>query len=39
MNSRIRVCLLGAGRAAKVHANSLVAHVPAGELVAVVDPD
>jgi myo-inositol 2-dehydrogenase/D-chiro-inositol 1-dehydrogenase/scyllo-inositol 2-dehydrogenase (NAD+) len=32
------VCLLGAGRAAKVHANSLVAHVPAGELVAVVDP-
>lgn len=38
MNSPIRVCLLGAGRAAKVHANSLVAHVPAGELVAVVDP-
>jgi predicted dehydrogenase len=39
MNSRIRVCLVGAGRVAKVHANSLVAHVPKGELVAVVDPN
>lgn len=39
MNSRIRVCLVGAGRVAKVHANSLVSHVPRGELVAVVDVD
>lgn len=35
----VRVCLVGAGRVAKVHANSLVNHVPAGELVAIVDTD
>jgi predicted dehydrogenase len=33
-----RVCLVGAGRVAKVHANSLVHHVPPASLVAVVDP-
>jgi myo-inositol 2-dehydrogenase/D-chiro-inositol 1-dehydrogenase/scyllo-inositol 2-dehydrogenase (NAD+) len=33
------VCLVGAGRVAKVHANSLVNHVPDGELEAIVDPD
>lgn len=33
----IRVCLVGAGRAGRVHANSLTKHVPAGRLVAVVD--
>jgi myo-inositol 2-dehydrogenase/D-chiro-inositol 1-dehydrogenase/scyllo-inositol 2-dehydrogenase (NAD+) len=32
------MCLVGAGRVAKVHANSLVNHVPRAELVAVVDP-
>jgi len=35
--SSIRVCLVGAGRAGRVHVNSLVHHVPRGELVAVVD--
>ena len=37
MGKPIRVCLVGAGRVANVHANSLVNHVPAGLLVAVVD--
>jgi myo-inositol 2-dehydrogenase/D-chiro-inositol 1-dehydrogenase/scyllo-inositol 2-dehydrogenase (NAD+) len=35
----VRVCLVGAGRAAKVHANSLIHHVPGAELVAIVDTD
>jgi predicted dehydrogenase len=39
MSAPIRVCLVGAGRAAKVHASSLIHHVPAGKLVAVVDTD
>jgi predicted dehydrogenase len=34
----VRVCLVGAGRAGRVHANSLLYHVPAGELVGLVDP-
>ena len=34
----VRVCLVGAGRAGKVHANSLARHLPDGELVAIVDP-
>ena len=38
MSKQIRVCLVGAGRVARVHANSLVNHVPDGILVAVVDP-
>jgi myo-inositol 2-dehydrogenase/D-chiro-inositol 1-dehydrogenase/scyllo-inositol 2-dehydrogenase (NAD+) len=33
----IRVCLIGAGRAGRVHANSLVRHSAQAELVAVVD--
>ena len=37
MPSPIRVCLVGAGRAGQVHANSLVEHLPGGELVALVD--
>jgi myo-inositol 2-dehydrogenase/D-chiro-inositol 1-dehydrogenase/scyllo-inositol 2-dehydrogenase (NAD+) len=37
MSTQIRVCLIGAGRVAKVHANSLVNHVPGGKLVAMVD--
>lgn len=37
MGKPIRVCLVGAGRVANVHANSLVNHVPSGSLVAVVD--
>jgi predicted dehydrogenase len=39
MSSPIGVCLVGAGRVAKVHANSLVNHVPDGKLAAIVDPD
>lgn len=35
----IRMCLVGAGRAARVHANSLVNHVPAAQLVAIADPN
>jgi predicted dehydrogenase len=35
--STIRVCLVGTGRAGRVHAGSLTHHVPGGELVAVVD--
>ena len=37
MPNHVSVCLVGAGRVAQVHANSLVGHVPAGKLVAIVD--
>lgn len=37
MSSLVRICLVGAGRAAKVHANSLVYHIPGGKLMAIVD--
>ena len=37
MTNAIRVCLVGAGRAGQVHAQSLVHHVPEGRLVALVD--
>jgi len=37
MPGLVRICLVGAGRVAKVHAHSLVRHVPQGELVAIVD--
>lgn len=37
MPTPVRVCLIGAGRVAQVHAKSLVHHVPEGRLVAVVD--
>lgn len=36
-NSQIRVCLVGAGRAGKVHANTLTHHLPTARLAAVVD--
>jgi myo-inositol 2-dehydrogenase / D-chiro-inositol 1-dehydrogenase len=39
MTNPIRVCLVGAGRAGQVHAESLVQHIPAGRLVALVDPN
>jgi predicted dehydrogenase len=39
MSPALRVCLVGAGRVARVHAHSLVHHVPAAQLVAIVDPD
>ena len=38
MSSPIRVCLVGAGRAGKVHANSLAHHLPGARLAAMVDP-
>ena len=34
---RVRICMIGAGRVAKVHANSLTGHTPGSDLVAVVD--
>lgn len=37
MTNPTRVCLVGAGRAGQVHAESLVQHVPEGKLVALVD--
>ena len=37
MSVPLRVCLVGAGRAGKVHANSLVHHVPGAQAVALVD--
>jgi predicted dehydrogenase len=37
MPSPIRVCLVGAGRIARVHAESLVRHIPNGRLSAIVD--
>jgi predicted dehydrogenase len=39
MTNAIRVCLVGAGRAGQVHAESLVQHVPEGRLAALVDPN
>lgn len=39
MPARVPICLVGAGRAGRVHANSLVNHVAAGELTTVVDAD
>jgi myo-inositol 2-dehydrogenase/D-chiro-inositol 1-dehydrogenase/scyllo-inositol 2-dehydrogenase (NAD+) len=37
MTNPTRVCLVGAGRAGQVHAESLVRHIPEGKLVALVD--
>ena len=37
MSASIRVCLVGAGRAGKVHANSLVHYIPSARLAAIVD--
>ncbi len=39
MTEIIKICLVGAGRVAKVHANSIVNHIPGGELVAIVDKE
>ena len=39
MTNAIRVCLVGAGRAGQVHAESLVRHIPDGKLAALVDPN
>jgi myo-inositol 2-dehydrogenase / D-chiro-inositol 1-dehydrogenase len=37
MSAKVRICLVGVGRAGRVHANSIVNHVPQAELVAMVD--
>jgi myo-inositol 2-dehydrogenase/D-chiro-inositol 1-dehydrogenase/scyllo-inositol 2-dehydrogenase (NAD+) len=34
----LRICLVGGGRAGKVHASSITRHLPAGRLVALVEP-
>jgi len=39
MTSPIKVCLVGAGRAGRVHAESLVRNIPEGKLVSLVDPN
>ena len=39
MANSVRICLVGAGRVAGVHANSIVNHVKEAELIAIVDPN
>jgi predicted dehydrogenase len=39
MENSVRICLVGAGRVAGVHANSIANHVKDAELVAIVDPN
>lgn len=39
MSNPIRLCLVGAGRAGQVHANSIVHSIPGAAVVAVVDAD
>ena len=38
MSERVRICMVGAGRVGRVHSNSIVRHVPDGQVVAIVDP-
>src|SRR5437773_6968782 len=37
MPEPVRICLIGAGRAGKVHATSLTQHLPSGKLAGLVD--
>lgn len=39
MTAPVKVCLVGAGRAGRVHANSIIRHLPEARLAAVVDAD
>jgi predicted dehydrogenase len=39
MENNVRICLVGAGRVARVHATSIANYVKDAELVAIVDPD
>lgn len=39
MNQPVRICLVGAGRAGRVHANSVARHIAAARLDAVVESD
>ena len=38
MKSAVRICMVGAGRVGKNHSNSIIRHVPGGQIVALVDP-
>jgi scyllo-inositol 2-dehydrogenase (NAD+) len=38
MKSPIRICMVGAGRVARVHTQSLTRHLPGAEVAAIVDP-
>lgn len=38
MTTPIRICMVGAGRVARVHTHSLANRLPAGEVIAIVDP-
>ena len=38
MSKNVRFCMIGAGRAGRVHINSLVRYLPGAEVVALVDP-
>ncbi len=38
MSERVRICMVGGGRVGRVHSNSIVRHVPGGQVVAIVDP-
>ena len=38
MKSPVRICMVGAGRVGKNHSNSIIRHVPGGQIVALVDP-
>lgn len=38
MKNQIKLCMIGAGRVGKNHANAISRHVPLGQIVALVDP-
>jgi predicted dehydrogenase len=38
VNKSIRICMIGAGRVGKNHSRAITRHVPAGKIVALVDP-
>ena len=38
MKSQVRICMVGAGRVGKNHSRAITRHVPAGKIVALVDP-
>ena len=38
MSSKIKLCMVGAGRVGKNHARAITRHIPSGEITALVDP-
>lgn len=38
MKNQVKLCMVGAGRVGKNHANAITRHVPLGQIVALVDP-